>query len=254
MQVRFLPGTNAKKQNSHLFITSFMTTVVIPTYNEAENIAGICLQIFVYLPNAKILIIDDSSIDGTQEIIKRLHSENENIEYIFRTGAKNFAQSYIDGFKKAITSGTNYIIQMDADGSHNPKYLPTIEKELENNDVVVGSRYIKEGGTQNWSWKRQLLSRAGNLFAAISTHLWIHDLTSGFVGWKKNTLQNILFSQISVNGYAFQIELKHLAYKNKAKIKEIPITFIDRTKGVSKMNKLIALEAIKMCFYKIIKK
>lgn len=231
-----------------------MTTVVIPTYNEAENIAGICLQIFVYLPNAKILIVDDSSTDGTQEIIKKLHSENNNIAYIFRTGAKNFAQSYIEGFQKAITDGADNIIQMDADGSHDPKYLPTIEKELKNNDVVIGSRYTKGGNTQNWSFKRQLLSKTGNIVAALSTGLWINDLTSGYVGWKKEILKQIPFSQITVNGYAFQIELKHLAYKIKAKIKEIPITFADRTKGISKMNKNIAFEAMKLCLNKIIKK
>ncbi len=228
-----------------------MTAIVIPTYNEMENLGELCQKIFKFLPTAQIIIVDDNSTDGTPEIIKHLSEANPQITYIFRTGEKNFAGSYIDGFKKALTAGANKIIQMDADGSHNPVFLPQIEKELDNYDTVIGSRYVKGGGVRNWSLKRQLISRGGNLVASLSTRLCLNDLTSGYVGWRKEILKKIPFEKIQINGYSFQIDLKHSAHNNGAKIKEIPIIFTDRVKGESKMNVKIIKEAMLLCLKKI---
>lgn len=223
-------------------------TIVIPTYNEAENIESISREIFARLPNANIIIIDDDSRDGTAEITNSLVQKDSRVKFVSRKGKpRSFAQSYIDGFKVALADNSDYIIQMDADFSHNPKYLPQIIKNLEDCDVVIGSRYISSGKVENWSLVRRLISRGGSIYTQIVAGLPIKDPTAGFAAWKKEALQKINLDKIRSDGYGFQIEMKFNAYKNKLKIKEIPITFIDRKFGASKMRKRIILEAALFC-------
>jgi len=223
--------------------------VVIPTYNEAENIASISEEIFKYLPDGRLIIVDDYSKDGTEEIAKSLAQKDSRIEFISRKGkARNFAQSYIEGFKAALGGNADYIIQMDADFSHDPKYLPELIENLEKYDAVIGSRYIKGGKVENWSLARRLISRGGSIYSQIVAGLPLNDPTAGFVGWKKKSLEKIHLEKIRSNGYAFQVEMKFNAHKNNLKIKEIPITFTDRKFGASKMRKGIILEAALYCW------
>lgn len=224
------------------------TTVVIPTYNEAENIEAICQEILKYLPAANIIIVDDDSQDGTEKIARLLSQKNNQIRFINRKGKKrSFAQSYIDGFKEALKNNADYIIQMDADFSHNPRYLHKMLEELKNHDVIIGSRYIRGGKIDNWSFWRRLISRSGSIYSRLIAGLPFADSTSGFVGWGVEALKKINLDKIHSEGYAFQIEMKFYAYKNNFKIREIPITFIDRKFGASKMSKRIILEAALCC-------
>lgn len=225
-----------------------MTCIIIPTYNEAENIDILCKEIFKHLPDSNIIIVDDDSQDGTVEIAKKLGQKNSQIQLISRKGkTRSFSRSYIEGFKSALAGGADYVIQMDADFSHNPEYLPFIIDELKNYDIAIGSRYIQGGKTKNWSLLRRLISRGGNLYAKIITGLPLADSTAGFVGWRSEALKKINLDKISSDGYAFQIEMKYRACKNNCKIKEIPIVFADRKFGASKMSKKIILEAALYC-------
>lgn len=227
-------------------------TIIIPTYNEAENIASITDEILSVLDGnsiaGRIIIVDDDSKDDTEKIAKSLTQKDGRIKFINRRGkARSFAQSYIDGFKAAIADNTDYIIQMDADFSHDPKYLPQMIDNLSKYDIVIGSRYIKGGSTQNWSLIRRFISRGGSIYSQIIAGLPVNDPTAGFVAWRREALQKINLDRINSNGYGFQVEMKFHAYKNKLKIKEIPIIFIDRKFGASKMRKRIVIEAAMYC-------
>ncbi|MDP3057628.1 MAG: polyprenol monophosphomannose synthase [bacterium] len=230
-------------------LTQKNTTIVIPTYNEAENIVSICQEILKHLPAAKIIIVDDDSRDNTEKIANSLVQKNSRVRFISRKGkTRSFAQSYIEGFKAAIADNADYIIQMDADFSHNPKYLPLIVENLENYDVVIGSRYIKGGKVENWPLIRRLISRSGSIYSQLIAGLPLNDPTAGFAGWRKESLEKNHLDEIQSNGYSFQIEMKYNAYKNNLKIKEIPITFTDRQLGASKMRKMIIVEAALFCW------
>lgn len=225
------------------------TTIVIPTYNEAENIEAICQEILKYLPTANIIIIDDGSQDGTEKIARLLSKKNNQVKFISRKGKiRSFAQSYIEGFKETLKKNADYIIQMDADFSHNPKYLPEMLEELKNHDMVIGSRYIRGGKIENWSFWRRFLSRGGSIYSKLIAGLPFADSTAGFVGWRTEALKKINLDKINSEGYAFQIEMKFYAYKNNFKIKEIPTIFTDRKFGTSKMGKRIVLEAALSCW------
>lgn len=223
-------------------------TIIIPTYCEAENIEPITQEIFKYLPDANILIVDDNSPDDTEKIAAALCRKNPKIKFISRKGKpRSFARSYTEGFKIALADNADYIIQMDADFSHNPKYLPQMIESLKNYDLMIGSRYIPGGGTKNWSFMRKFISWGGNFYSKIITGVPVNDLTSGFAIWKTEALKKIDLDNINSNGYAFQIEMKFNAYRNGSKIKEFPIIFIDRELGNSKMGKKIILEAALSC-------
>lgn len=220
--------------------------VIIPTYNEKENIANILAAIFGLQQNFHVLVIDDGSPDGTALIVKTLFPKYHGQLFLEeRTGKLGLGTAYIHGFKWALAKGYNFIFEIDADFSHNPKDLSRLYDACKNGaDVAVGSRYVSEGGVVNWPWDRIALSKGGSLYTRMITWMPVKDPTAGFVCYKKQVLETINLDAIASVGYAFQIEMKFAAWKLGFKIVEVPIIFQDRTHGTSKMNKGIVKEGI----------
>ncbi len=232
--------------------------VIIPTYNEKENIELIIHSVFSEEMAFEILVVDDTSTDGTYQIVQRLINEYPNRLFLeIRKDKTGLGAAYIHGFKWALQNKYQYIIEMDADFSHPVEKLKVLYTTCKNEafDICVGSRYVKGGKINNWDKKRLILSRFASKYVRFITRIPIKDTTSGFVCYKREVLQKIDLDNIRFVGYAFQIELKYKAWKNNFKIKEIPITFVDRVRGKSKMNSSIILEAIlgvlKMRFNKV---
>lgn len=220
--------------------------VIIPTYNEKENIGKLVPQIINLDEKINVLIVDDNSPDGTGEIADKLKEEFSNrVFVIHRKDKLGFANAYIEGFQLALTMDVDYIISMDADFSHNPRYLPELISKLKDYDVVVGSRYMY--GTVsvvNWPIKRLILSKLANFYAKMVTGLKVNDCTSGFVGYRREVLKNIGIENVFSDGYSFLIEMKYRAQKKGYKLCEIPIIFEERRLGQSKMSKKIIFEAL----------
>jgi len=221
--------------------------VIIPTYNEKDNIEKILDAIFSMNLGFHVLVIDDGSPDGTAFIVKNLFKTYPGQLFLEqRTGKLGLGTAYIHGFKWAINKGYEFIFEMDADFSHNPKDLQRLYEacKFSDGDVAVGSRYVKGGGNVNWPWDRVLLSKGGSIYTRLITWMPVKDPTAGFICYKKEVLETIDLDEIHFTGYAFQIEMKFAAWKLGFKIKEVPIIFQDRTQGVSKMNKGIVKEGI----------
>lgn len=218
--------------------------VIIPTYNERKNIIELIERISDINLNLDLLFIDDNSPDGTGEILKELSLENNSINIISRSGKLGLGTAYVVGFKWAIKKDYDYVIQMDADLSHNPLDIIRFSEEMNNSDLVIGSRYLDGFNVVNWPLRRLLLSYFANLYAKMLTGIPINDLTGGFKCFNIDVLKNIDLNKVSSEGYSFQIEMNYLAFMNNAKIKEISIIFTDRTVGESKMSKKIIFEAI----------
>jgi dolichol-phosphate mannosyltransferase len=220
--------------------------VIIPTYNEKENISDILTAIFSLQQQFHILVIDDGSPDGTAQIVKDMQSAYTGKLFIEeRKGKLGLGTAYIYGFKWALEKGYSFIFEMDADFSHNPKDLENLYDACKNGaDVAVGSRYVKGGGNVNWPRNRVLLSKGASFYTQIITWIPVKDPTAGFVCYKREVLEAINLDEIKFVGYAFQIEMKFASWKLGFKIKEVPIIFRDRTYGTSKMNKDIVKEGI----------
>lgn len=220
--------------------------VIIPTYNEKENIAAIIDAVFSQATPFHILVIDDGSPDGTADIVKELQKKYPDTLFLKeRQGKLGLGTAYILGFKWAIEKKYDYIIEMDADFSHPPEKLNAlVQAANEGNDVVVGSRYVKGGSVKNWPFRRILISYGASLYTRMITWIPVKDCTAGFVLYHRKVLETIPLDKIRFIGYAFQIEMKYLSWKFGFKIKEVPICFIDREKGQSKMSKNIIQEAI----------
>jgi dolichol-phosphate mannosyltransferase len=221
--------------------------VIIPTYNEKENIATILDAIFQLGQGYHVLVIDDGSPDGTAGIVKELQRKYPGQLYLEeRQGKLGLGTAYIHGFKWAVRNNYQFIFEMDADFSHNPKDLERLYEACKHQggDVAVGSRYVRGGGNVNWPRDRILLSRGGSIYTRLITWMPVQDPTAGFVCYRKEVLETINLDQIQFVGYAFQIEMKFAAWKLGFKIKEVPIIFEDRRFGVSKMNKGIVKEGI----------
>jgi dolichol-phosphate mannosyltransferase len=221
--------------------------VVIPTYNEKENISNILHAIFNLNENFHVLVVDDGSPDGTAQIVKDLQSKFSSQLFIEeRTGKLGLGTAYIHGFKWAIARDYGYVFEMDADFSHNPADLPRLYSACKNEgaDLAVGSRYVKGGGVVNWPRNRIALSKGASLYTRMITWMPVKDPTAGFMCYKKEVLDTINLDEIVFVGYAFQIEMKFASWKLGFKIKEVPIIFQDRTLGLSKMNKGIVKEGI----------
>ncbi len=218
--------------------------VIIPTYNEAENIEAIAQAVLEVLPKAELLIVDDNSPDGTGHIADALADKEARVHVLHRNGKQGLGKAYVDGFKWGLARHYDRLIEMDADFSHPPAYLvPMLEASLEA-DVVIGSRYVKGGGTENWNWMRRALSKGGGLYARTVLGMRQRDLTAGFVCWQPQVLRALPLDQLHAAGYGFQIELKYRAHLKGFKIVEFPIRFPDRTQGISKMTTGIAAEAL----------
>lgn len=232
--------------------------VVIPTYNESENIEKIIKEIFKFLPRANILIVDDNSPDGTANIVKEIMKNDERVNLILKEKKEGLGKAYKTGFKWGIEKNYDIIIQMDADFSHSPEVLPEFIKEIEKGcDLIIGSRYLNGVSVVNWPIKRLLLSYFANVYARIMTGVPVRDLTGGFKAWKKEVLENLPWEKIDAEGYGFQIQTTFYAKKLGYKIKEYPIIFIERRVGISKMSKKIIFEAfflvIKLFFLRFLK-
>lgn len=221
--------------------------VVIPTFNEKENISNIIHAIMGLNQDFHVLVVDDSSPDGTAQIVKQLQQKFSGQLFLEeRKGKLGLGTAYIHGFKWATAKGYQYIFEMDADFSHNPNDLPRLYNACKNGgaDLAIGSRYVKGGGVVNWPWDRVALSKGGSFYTRMITWMPVKDPTAGFMCYKKEVLETINLDEIVFVGYAFQIEMKFAAWKLHFKIKEVPIIFQDRTEGESKMNKGIVKEGI----------
>ncbi|MHB1922531.1 MAG: polyprenol monophosphomannose synthase [Chitinophagaceae bacterium] len=221
--------------------------VIIPTFNEKENIAQILGRIFSLNQDFHVLVIDDGSPDGTAAIVQSLFSQFPGCLFLEqRPGKLGLGTAYIHGFHWALDREYSYIFEMDADFSHNPEDLPRLFQACKTlgADVAVGSRYVKGGKTENWPWDRNILSFGASLYVRMITRMKVRDSTAGFVCFKRKVLETIQLDEIQFWGYAFQIEMKFTAWKLGFKVLEIPITFVDRKEGVSKMSKGIIKEGI----------
>jgi dolichol-phosphate mannosyltransferase len=222
------------------------TWVILPTYDEAENIGPISAAILASLPGATLLVVDDGSPDGTGELADTLAVADPRVHVRHRPAKQGLGRAYLDGFRIALDGGAQRIVQMDADFSHDPAVLPTLLAPLERGDadLVIGSRYTTGGGVVDWGIGRRLISRGGSLFARIVLGLPANDLTGGFKGWQAATLGAIPFDGVHAGGYVFQIEMTFRANRAGARIREVPITFRDRRVGQSKMSRRIVVEAL----------
>jgi dolichol-phosphate mannosyltransferase len=221
--------------------------VVIPTYNERDNISNVLHAIFNLDEGFHALVVDDGSPDGTADIVKNLqHKFTGQLFITERRGKLGLGTAYLYGFKWAIANGYRYVFEMDADFSHNPADLIRLYRacRYEGADVAIGSRYVKGGGVVNWPANRIALSKGGSYYTRLITWMPIKDPTAGFVCYKKEVLETINLDEIHFTGYAFQIEMKFTAWKLGFKLKEVPIIFQDRVYGISKMNKDIVKEGI----------
>ncbi len=226
-------------------MSSYRPLVIIPTYNEAENIAKLIEEVTGAVQGIRVLIVDDNSPDGTSTIVRKIAEKNPNVLLETRPGKLGLGTAYIHGFKRALSMpDVDCIFGMDADFSHNPQYLPDFLRALDNYDLVVGSRYLNGISVVNWPIRRLFISFFANNYARFITGLPIHDCTSGFCCYKREVLERINLQAVRARGYSFLVEMKYRAYRLGFRIGEVPIIFFERRSGKTKMSKLDILEAI----------
>lgn len=218
--------------------------IIIPTYNERENIERLVKEILNLNKDFRIIAIDDNSPDGTGEILDRLAQEYSQFKVIHRPGKQGLGTAYLDGFRLALKEKADFIFEMDADFSHEPAYLPKMLEAIKDCDLVIGSRYIRRGGIENWNFRRRFLSRLANLYVKLITGLPLSDSTSGFKCFRREVLETINLNKINSEGYAFQIEMNYLVWSKGYRIKELPIVFSERRLGKSKLSRKIIWEAV----------
>jgi dolichol-phosphate mannosyltransferase len=223
--------------------------IVVPTYNERDNVEAIAERLLSALPSADLLFVDDNSPDGTGAVIDEMTARQPRIHVMHRAGKLGLGTAYVAGFTWGLDRGSGreyeYLFEMDADGSHDPKYLADMLALAEDGaDVVIGSRYVPGGGTENWGFGRKIISRGGGFYARSVLGIDVRDVTAGFICWRRSALEAIDLATISSNGYSFQIEMKYRAVKKGLRLVETPIVFIDRRVGQSKMSRAIFLEAL----------
>ncbi len=228
-----------------LTFVSVKTLIVLPTYEESANIENILRSVRNSLPAANILVVDDSSPDGTADIAKKIAEELGNIEVYIRPEKNGLGPAYRAGFAWGLERGYEIFVEMDSDFSHDPAQLPDLVKPVEEGaDVSIGSRYIPGGKIPNWKLSRRLLSRGGNLYASVLLGLHVADSTAGFRAYSESILRKIDLSTVTADGYGFQIEMTYRAKQKGGKIREVPISFIDRVEGTSKMSRSVVTEAL----------
>ena len=221
-----------------------MTVVVIPTYDERENVAAMAEAVLAQEESIELLFVDDNSPDGTGDEIERLMAGNPRIHCLHRKGKEGLGRAYVAGFKKALEMGADRIVQMDCDFSHDPKDIMRLIAE--DADLVIGSRYVAGGGTPGWPFRRRLISRAGGIFIRTVTGMPLRDPTGGFKCWRAASLRAIDFETVESAGYSFQLEMNHRTWKSGLSIREIPIVFSERAAGYSKITAGIAVESVKI--------
>ena len=225
--------------------TAVRTLVVLPTYNEGTNIEAVLRAVRANLPEANILVVDDSSPDGTADIAKQLSSELGSIEVTVRPEKQGLGPAYLEGFRWGIDRGYEAFVEMDSDFSHDPASLPSlIQPMTEGADLVIGSRYVPGGSIPDWKLSRRLLSRFGNLYAKWMLDLGVEDSTAGFRVYSERVLKKIDLEAVTASGYGFQIEMTYRAKQAGATIREVPIRFVDRVNGESKMSSSVVTEAL----------
>ena len=219
--------------------------MVLPTYEEAANIERMVEQVLAKLPaGGRVLIVDDSSPDGTGEIAARLAAERESVHFLSRPRKEGLGPAYVAGFRQALAGGAGLIVEMDSDFSHEPAYLPRLLEAAERADLVIGSRYVPGGGVTDWGTLRRGISRGGSAYARVVLGVGVRDLTGGFKCFRREVLEAVDLDSIRSRGYAFQVEMTYRALEHGFRVIEVPIVFRDRRAGSSKMSRSIVLEAI----------
>ncbi|MFN8161906.1 MAG: polyprenol monophosphomannose synthase [Solirubrobacterales bacterium] len=219
--------------------------LILPTYNEAANIEAMVAAVREVLPAShRLLIVDDSSPDGTGEVADRLAAESEDLEVLHRARKEGLGPAYIAGFRRALEGGARLVVEMDADFSHDPAYLPRLIDAARTADLVLGSRYVPGGGISRWGPLRRGVSQAGNVYARLVLGVGVHDLTGGFKCFRREVLEAIDLETVNSRGYAFQVETTYRALRAGFRVVEVPITFRERRVGASKMSRRIFAEAV----------
>jgi len=219
--------------------------IVVPTYNERENVPLIAEKFLAALPGCELLFVDDNSPDGTGALLDGLAASQPRIHVMHRAGKLGLGTAYVEGFGWGLARGYEYLFEMDADGSHDPKYLATMLALAQDGaDLVVGSRNVPGGGVEGWGLGRNLISKGGSLYARTILGIDVQDVTAGFVCWRRSALEAIDLTSITSNGYSFQIEMKYRAIQRGLRLVETPIVFVDRRVGQSKMSRAIFVEAL----------
>jgi dolichol-phosphate mannosyltransferase len=219
--------------------------VCVPTYDEKENVVAIVEAVLAAAPDVDVLVIDDNSPDGTGRLADEIAAREPRVHVLHRAGKEGLGRAYLAGFAWALARGYGLVLEMDADFSHDPRYLPAMLEAAREADLVLGSRYVPGGGTVNWGVARKLISRGGSLYARTILGIPIRDLTGGFKCFRREVLQAIDLPTVECSGYAFQIELTYRTLRKGFRVREIPIVFVDRRVGHSKMSRRIVLEALR---------
>jgi dolichol-phosphate mannosyltransferase len=218
--------------------------VIIPTYNEAENIEPIVSRLRDAVPEADVLVADDNSPDGTGDLADKLAANDHQVHVLHRKGKEGLGAAYIAGFRWGIERAYGVLVEHDADGSHQPEQLPRLLTALRDADVVLGSRYVKGGAVQNWPKSREILSRGGNIYTRLALGVPLKDATGGYRAFRRATLEGIGLDAVASAGYCFQVDLAWRAIKAGFTVVEVPITFVERERGQSKMSRSIVIEAM----------
>jgi dolichol-phosphate mannosyltransferase len=224
------------------------TLIVIPTYNERECVQPIVQAVRSAVPDATVMVVDDSSPDGTGALADELAARDPSVRVLHRKAKEGLGAAYLQAFRVALDEGWERIVQMDADFSHDPRDVPRLLAALEGPDggadLAIGSRYVPGGGTENWGAGRRIISRGGGTYARLALGVSVRDLTAGFKAWKVSTLRGISLDAVDARGYGFQIEMTYRALRNDFRLTEVPILFVDRRVGASKMSGSIFFEAL----------
>jgi len=218
--------------------------VIMPTYNERANIAATAGRVRRAVPAADLLVVDDNSPDGTGEVADKLAAEDSHVHVLHRERKAGLGAAYIAGFRWALDQGYGVVVEMDADGSHLPEELPRLLDALASADLVLGSRYVPGGTVVNWARSREMLSRAGNTYARLMLGIKLKDATGGYRAYRAGTLRKIALDEVESQGYCFQIDLAMRAIRAGLKVIEVPITFVERVHGTSKMSRAVVAEAL----------
>jgi dolichol-phosphate mannosyltransferase len=222
------------------------TLIVVPTYNERENVPRLVAELLEVAPGADVCLLDDDSPDGTADYAKELFGSDTRFSVLRRAGARGYGRSLVDGYRRALEGGYARLVQLDADFSHDPRRVPALVEASREADVVVGSRYCEGGGVENWPLRRRALSRFANAYVCRITGLRVRDTTSGFRCYTRRALTRLLERRVAGEGYAFLVEAVYRAHRAGLRVAEVPITFTDRREGQSKMSRKVILESVLM--------